>query len=97
MLISSDLLARGIDIPSVDLVVNWDIPFTNKEGGWKVANDENYLRRISKTGRFGTEGVVLNVAQGEYDPDYMNQIKDYYKTFTITEITDFDIVVKALD
>merc|ERR1712196_161114 len=47
VLISTDLLARGIDVQQVSLVINYDLP----------ANIENYLHRI---GRFGRKGVAIN-------------------------------------
>ena len=81
ILISSDVLARGIDIPAVDLVINWDVPMITLEGSWKEAQKETYLHRIGRTGRFGTEGVALTLKQGEYDDDFMNQIIDHYKSF----------------
>merc|ERR1711879_875475 len=49
VLISTDLLARGIDVQQVSLVVNYDVP----------QNTENYLHRIGRSGRFGRKGVAI--------------------------------------
>merc|ERR1712178_214922 len=52
VLISTDLLARGIDAQQVSLVINYDLP----------QNVENYLPRIGRSGRFGRKGVAINFA-----------------------------------
>jgi translation initiation factor 4A len=49
VLITTDLLARGIDVQQVSLVINYDLP----------ANRENYIHRIGRGGRFGRKGYVL--------------------------------------
>ena len=50
MLITTDLLARGIDVQQVSLVINYDLP----------TNRENYIHRIGRGGRFGRKGVAIN-------------------------------------
>merc|ERR1719453_1013683 len=50
-LVSSDLFTRGIDIPSVNVVINFDFP--------KQA--ETYLHRIGRSGRFGHLGLAINL------------------------------------
>ena len=50
VLITTDLLARGIDLQQVSLVINYDLPTSR----------ENYIRRISYGGRFGRKGVAIN-------------------------------------
>lgn len=49
ILVTSDLLSRGIDICSVELVINYDMP----------RNDEIYIHRIGRTGRFGKRGMAI--------------------------------------
>ena len=51
ILISTDLLARGIDVHQVGLVVNYELP-TKKEV---------YIHRIGRSGRFGRTGVAINL------------------------------------
>merc|ERR1719454_2682187 len=55
ILISTDLLARGIDVQQVSLVINFDLP----------ASLENYLHRIGRSGRFGRKGVAINFVTAE--------------------------------
>ena len=50
-LVSSDLCTRGIDIQSVNVVINFDFP----------RNSETYLHRIGRSGRFGHLGVAINL------------------------------------
>lgn len=58
MLIATDISARGIDIPDVDYVVNYDLP--------EIA--ENYVHRIGRTGRAFNRGVALSFcSQAEKD------------------------------
>jgi ATP-dependent RNA helicase DDX6/DHH1 len=49
-LVTSDLFTRGIDIQSVNVVVNFDFP----------KNSETYLHRIGRSGRFGHLGLAVN-------------------------------------
>ena len=49
-LVSTDLFTRGIDIPTVNVVINFDFP--NKS--------ETYLHRIGRSGRFGHFGLAIN-------------------------------------
>merc|ERR1712023_8753 len=55
VLITTDLLARGIDVQHVSIVVNYDIP-TDKE---------QYLHRIGRGGRFGKKGLAINFVSPE--------------------------------
>ena len=50
VLITTDLLARGIDVQQVSLVINFDLPVSK----------ENYIHRIGRGGRFGRKGVAIN-------------------------------------
>lgn len=50
MLVSTDITTRGIDVPGVNVVINFDMP----------SSSESYLHRIGRTGRFGTPGCAIN-------------------------------------
>ena len=69
VLISTDLLARGIDVQQVSLVINYDLP----------QNMENYLHRIGRSGRFGRKGVAINFVTNN-DVRAMKDIEKYYHT-----------------
>ena len=52
-LVASDIAARGLDIPNVSHVINFDVP----------TNPEDYVHRIGRTGRAGKTGIALTLAQ----------------------------------
>merc|ERR1711892_1510632 len=69
VLITTDLLARGIDVQQVSLVINFDLP----------GNRENYIHRIGRSGRFGRKGVAINFIAGD-DVRQMRDIEQFYNT-----------------
>merc|ERR1712048_1224413 len=69
VLISTDLLARGIDVQQVSLVINYDLP----------QNVENYLHRIGRSGRFGRKGVAINFVASR-DVRTLKEIERHYCT-----------------
>merc|ERR1712207_71870 len=69
VLISTDLLARGIDVQQVSLVINYDLP----------GNIENYLHRIGRSGRYGRKGAAINFLANS-DVRAMKEIERYYHT-----------------
>jgi len=69
VLITTDLLARGIDVQQVSLVINYDLP----------TNRENYIHRIGRGGRFGRKGVAINFVTDE-DKRALQDIEKFYNT-----------------
>lgn len=74
VLITTDLLARGIDVQQVSLVINYDLPTLR----------ENYIHRIGRGGRFGRKGVAINFVT-EADKRVLTDIEKHYNT-TIEEM-----------
>lgn len=72
VLITTDLLARGIDVQQVSLVINYDLP----------SNRENYIHRIGRSGRFGRKGVAINFIT-EDDKRAMKDIESFYNTHVL--------------
>jgi ATP-dependent RNA helicase DDX19/DBP5 len=58
VLITTNVLARGIDVSSVSMVINYDIPMKGR--GDAEPDAETYLHRIGRTGRFGRIGVSIS-------------------------------------
>lgn len=58
VLIATDVLSRGIDVPQVTLVVNYEMPVVF---GDRTAHMETYLHRVGRTGRFGLRGLAVNL------------------------------------
>jgi len=69
VLISTDLLARGIDVQQVSLVINFELP----------SQKENYIHRIGRSGRFGRKGVAINLL-GPDEMAAMKEIESHYVT-----------------
>ncbi|CAJ0937154.1 unnamed protein product, partial [Mesorhabditis belari] len=69
ILITTDLLARGIDVQQVSLVINYDLPM----------NRENYIHRIGRSGRFGRKGTAINFIT-EKDAHDLRDIETFYQT-----------------
>ena len=63
LLVASDVAARGLDIPSVSHVFNFDLP----------THAEDYVHRIGRTGRAGREGVAISIAT-KADKKYIDAI-----------------------
>jgi ATP-dependent RNA helicase RhlE len=66
VLITTDVAARGIDIPDVDYVINYDLP--------EVA--ENYVHRVGRTGRGEKKGQALAFC-GEEEKVFLKEIEEY--------------------
>lgn len=69
ILLSSDLLARGIDIQQLSLVINFDLP----------REKETYIHRIGRSGRYGRKGVAINLITTR-EIDYLKSIEEFYDT-----------------
>lgn len=69
VLLTTDLLGRGIDVQQVSVVINYDIP----------SKVESYIHRIGRSGRYGRKGVAINFIT-YYDKKRMTNIEQYYNT-----------------
>ena len=69
VLVTTDLLARGIDVYQVSLVINYEMP---KE-------KETYIHRIGRSGRFGRKGNAINFVTPA-EKDLLEEIQKFYST-----------------
>jgi ATP-dependent RNA helicase RhlE len=67
IMIATDVSARGIDIPNVDYVINYDLP--------DVA--ENYVHRVGRTGRGVQKGTAVSFCCRETEKEFLDQIEEY--------------------
>lgn len=69
VLITTDLLSRGIDVQSVSLVINFELP----------RKKESYIHRIGRSGRYGKKGLAINFVLPS-DIETIKQIQSHYET-----------------
>lgn len=74
VLITTNVLARGIDIASVSMVVNYDVP-VDKDNR---PDPSTYLHRIGRTGRFGRVGVSVSFIHDRRSYEQMEYIRQYF-------------------
>lgn len=79
VLITTDLLARGIDVQQVGLVINYELP----------GKKESYIHRIGRAGRFGRKGTAINFVMPK-DARFLKEIQDHYNTQIDEMPTDLD-------
>lgn len=89
-IITTNMLARGIDVPEVELVINFDVPTLVGKGGSVLGGDpESYIHRIGRAGRFGTPGIALTLLDREQDKIYFEEIIEHFDmTKKVTELKD---------
>ncbi|XP_067638327.1 DEAD-box helicase Dbp80 isoform X2 [Eurosta solidaginis] len=75
VLITTNVLSRGIDVEQVTIVVNFDLPMDVKGN----ADCETYLHRIGRTGRFGKNGIAINLVDGEKAMNICKYIENHFK------------------
>jgi len=76
VLITTNVLARGIDVSSVSMVINYDIPM--KGASEREPDPETYLHRIGRTGRFGRVGVSISFVYDRKSYDALSTIAEFY-------------------
>ena len=67
MLLSTDLLSRGIDVQQLNLVINFDLP----------RSKETYVHRIGRSGRYGRKGVAINLVNNR-DISTIKELEEHY-------------------
>lgn len=68
ILLSTELLGRGVDFEKVNVVINYDMP----------ADDTSYLHRVARAGRFGTKGVAISFVANDDDQAVLTAVQAKY-------------------
>lgn len=74
VLITTNVLARGVDVDNVCLVINYDVP-VDKD---KEPDFETYLHRIGRTGRFGRKGTAINLIADQRSIEVLAAIEAHF-------------------
>merc|ERR1712232_66187 len=74
VLITTNVLARGVDVDNVCMVVNYDVPVTKKGD----PDYETYLHRIGRTGRFGRKGSAINLISDDESLNTLAAIEAHF-------------------
>lgn len=86
VLIATDVSARGIDIPNVDFVVNYDLPEV----------PENYVHRVGRTGRGMQKGQAVSFCSREEEP-VLREIEAFLGKPVVKLAVDQDTREEVLD
>ncbi len=84
ILITTDMLARGIDIQQISLVINYDMP----------KYPQTYIHRIGRSGRYGRKGIALNFCTRK-EKNILNYIRNMYNTEIKAFPEDVNAVLNA--
>lgn len=73
IVITTDLLSRGFDLPTIKLVINFDVPRRGQQVEY-----ETYIHRIGRAGRFGDLGLAITLYDRDEDEEaFWDTIKHY--------------------
>ncbi|QLQ81913.1 hypothetical protein HG537_0G01670 [Torulaspora globosa] len=86
VMIASNVAARGLDIPNVSLVINFQVP----------KQFEDYVHRIGRTGRAGSKGTAVSFLSDEENPEIVKAIWKYSRDNDPTNSNEFDYSLKTL-
>lgn len=76
VLITTNVLARGVDVDNVCLVVNYDVPVDKDRN----PDFETYLHRIGRTGRFGRKGTAINLIGDQRSIEVLAAIEAHFSS-----------------
>ncbi|KAG0301923.1 RNA helicase required for poly(A+) mRNA export [Dissophora globulifera] len=86
VLVTTNVLARGIDVERVNMVINYDLPLDN-DG---KPDPNTYLHRIGRTGRFGRLGVSVNFVHDHSSQEVLAEFQNHFDREILRVPTELD-------
>lgn len=86
LLIATDVASRGLDIPAVDVVINYDVP----------TNSKDYVHRVGRTARAGRSGRAVTIVT-QYDVELIQRIEQLIELKLELYPTEQDAVLMLLE
>lgn len=94
VLIATDVFSRGMDIPQVNLILNFDLPVYNNQ-----PSVETYIHRIGRSGRFGRAGFVVDFLSSEADvlaeATFSKELRCCSKKFTLDALKEMFMALQS--
>ncbi|XP_076766388.1 putative ATP-dependent RNA helicase Dbp73D, partial [Xylocopa sonorina] len=87
ILITSDALARGVDIPDVQLVVSYDLP----------KHIKGYIHRVGRTGRAGKSGTAISILTPKQSGIFKHMLSSVHKKIPDIEKMELDSLINEID
>uniref|UniRef100_A0A7E4ZRE0 RNA helicase n=1 Tax=Panagrellus redivivus TaxID=6233 RepID=A0A7E4ZRE0_PANRE len=109
VLICTNVASRGLDIPRVTIVVNYDPPvkysavtdpsaMLQTEGNLGYADYDTYLHRIGRSGRFGRPGLAVNMVDSPISGQLFREIEEHFGTkMQVIEPNNYDALFELND
>mmetsp|Transcript_14918 Transcript_14918/g.22576 ORF Transcript_14918/g.22576 Transcript_14918/m.22576 type:complete len:113 (-) Transcript_14918:207-545(-) len=75
--VSTDIFGRGVDFERVNIVINYDMP----------SDDNTYLHRVGRSGRFGTKGLAISFLSTADDAKILDKVQERFEV-AVDELPD---------
>lgn len=98
VLIATNVLARGIDVPQVSLVINYDVPVD----GHGNPDPPTYLHRIGRSARWGRPGLAFSFVHDDKSRGVLKAIEAYFapreiKLFRVDDIPNIEQMLREFE